>query len=114
VSTAASPVATATIVTDNGPLDAVSVKIPSDRASALAMYGDVKAAVRAQFNSLPRDASEAGGADAYVKTHESYVTDFRFPMMLLWDRIARVHQGGQGMSKRTPAYERWLGQRGIK
>jgi hypothetical protein len=115
MSTTTAPVSAPTIkLSDSESINVATVKIPTDRNAALALYASVKRAESAAQALLPKDKSETDGdGSAWVKAHEDYADQFTNPRKLLWDRISDKHQAGQGKVKRSGSYLLWLTRHGI-
>lgn len=78
-------------------IDCATVKIPTDRAAAMvgpaSTYGIVKAACDLAW----KDVTTKKGA-AYQPAMNAWLAEYKYPRMLLWNRIAKVHQGNQGLT----------------
>ncbi len=74
-------------------IEVAKVKIPLDRGDAFALYGKAKDATKAAYALVT-----AARGDDFSKAMNAWLVEYKYPTMLLWNRVAAVHQGNQGLT----------------
>ena len=82
----------------------LTVRIPGDRGEALALYAKVKTACDEAWSIV----TSRTGAD-YQPAMDAWLASYKYPRMAFWNRIAAVHQGGQGLTGQgNDHFRKWV------
>lgn len=85
-------------------VEVLTVKIPGDRGQALALYAKVKTECDAAYGSV-----QSAKGDKYEPTMKAWLSAYKYPRMALWNRVAMIHQGGQGLTgQNSDPFRAWV------